>query len=98
MTRTVVTAEEDEPVSSVAEKLERYRIKRVPVVRNGRLVGIISRANLLHCVGHLQKGVTPAGDSETDMTAAGWPFGAQAIEVEVDEETGNVKVLRVAGG
>jgi CO/xanthine dehydrogenase Mo-binding subunit len=37
-----------------------------------------------------------AGDSETDITAAGWPFGAQAIEVEVDEETGKVKVLRVA--
>lgn len=66
MTRTVVTAEEDEPVSSVAEKLERHRIKRVPVVRNGRLVGIISRANLLHCVGHLQGGVAPAGDSEAE--------------------------------
>lgn len=66
MTRTVVTVEEDDPVASVAEKLERHRIKRVPVVRNGRLVGIISRANLLHCVGHLQKGVAPAGDSETE--------------------------------
>ena len=31
-----------------------------------------------------------------DVSAAGWPFGAQAVEVEVDEETGRVKVLRVA--
>ena len=69
MTRKIVTAEEDEPVSSVAEKLERHRIKRVPVVRNGRLVGIISRANLLHCVGHLQHGVAPAKDSDAERNS-----------------------------
>jgi len=37
-----------------------------------------------------------AGDADVDALAAGWPFGAQAVEVEVDEETGTVKVLRVA--
>jgi carbon-monoxide dehydrogenase large subunit len=47
-------------------------------------------------VGEVQGKRSWAGDSETDMTAAGWPFGAQAIEAEVDEETGKVKVLRVA--
>ena len=36
------------------------------MVRNGRLVEIISRANLLHCVGHVQYGVAPAGDSEAE--------------------------------
>jgi len=30
-----------------------------------------------------------------DSAAPGWPFGAQAVEVEVDQETGVVKLLRV---
>jgi CO/xanthine dehydrogenase Mo-binding subunit len=40
-----------------------------------------------------------AGDSSGDgkgFTAPGWPFGAQAVEVEVDQETGVVKLIRVA--
>lgn len=37
-----------------------------------------------------------AGDSNFDSSASGWPFGAQAVELEVDEETGMIKVLRVA--
>lgn len=32
----------------IAALLEKRRIKRVPVVRNGKLVGIVSRSNLLH--------------------------------------------------
>lgn len=47
MTREVVTIGERTPLGKVATLLERHRIKRVPVVRNGRLVGIVSRANLL---------------------------------------------------
>ncbi len=47
MTRDVVTVGEDAALGEVAELLERRRIKRVPVVRDGRLVGIISRADLL---------------------------------------------------
>jgi CO/xanthine dehydrogenase Mo-binding subunit len=39
-----------------------------------------------------------AGDASTEkgFTAPGWPFGAQAVEVEVDRETGVVKLIRVA--
>jgi CBS-domain-containing membrane protein len=48
MTRNVVTVNEDAPLSEIAALLERHHIKRVPVLRNGRLVGIVSRANLLH--------------------------------------------------
>jgi CBS domain-containing protein len=47
MTRDVVTVGEDTPLGELAELLERRRIKRVPVVRDGRLVGIVSRADLL---------------------------------------------------
>jgi CBS-domain-containing membrane protein len=48
MTQNVFTVGEDTPVNEIAELLERHHIKRVPVLRDGRLVGIISRANLLH--------------------------------------------------
>lgn len=48
MTRNVVAVQEDTPLHEIARILEQHRIKRVPVTREGRLVGIISRANLLH--------------------------------------------------
>jgi CBS domain-containing protein len=48
MTREVVTVAENTPLEKIATLLERNRIKRVPVLRGGKLVGIVSRANLLH--------------------------------------------------
>lgn len=47
MTREVVTVTEETPVGDIARLLEERRIKRVPVVRRGALVGIVSRADLL---------------------------------------------------
>tara|TARA_R110002110_G_scaffold328826_1_gene540338 strand:+ start:2204 stop:2899 length:696 start_codon:yes stop_codon:yes gene_type:complete len=47
MTREVTTVSEDTPINEIAELLEYQHIKRVPVVRDGRPVGIVSRANLL---------------------------------------------------
>ena len=48
MTRNVITVDENTPLNEIAELLERHHIKRVPVISEGRLVGIVSRANLLH--------------------------------------------------
>jgi CBS domain-containing protein len=48
MTRNVITVDEDMPLNEIAELLERHHIKRVPVLSDGRLAGIVSRANLLH--------------------------------------------------
>jgi CBS domain-containing protein len=48
MTRNVVTVNEDTPLNEIAGLLERHHIKRVPVLREGRLAGVVSRANLLH--------------------------------------------------
>ena len=47
MTEQVITVTEDTPLAKIASLLERHRIKRVPVMRDGKLVGIVSRANLL---------------------------------------------------
>jgi len=48
MTREVVSVTEDTLIAEIASLLEKHRIKRVPVVRDGKPVGIVSRANLLH--------------------------------------------------
>ncbi|MGA7261474.1 MAG: CBS domain-containing protein [Stellaceae bacterium] len=38
------------PVADIAILLETNRIKRVPVLRDGKLVGIVSRANLVRAL------------------------------------------------
>lgn len=48
MTRDVFTVAGDTPLNEIAQILESQHIKRVPVLEKGRLVGIVSRANLLH--------------------------------------------------
>jgi CBS domain-containing protein len=48
MSRDIATVSEDMPIGEVARILETHRIKRVPVLRDGKLTGIVSRANLLH--------------------------------------------------
>jgi CBS-domain-containing membrane protein len=47
MTKDVVTVLETTSVADTARALEQHRIKRVPVLRDGRLVGIVTRSNLL---------------------------------------------------
>ena len=50
MSRSLATVTEDATVEEVAHILETKRIRRVPVVRDGRLVGVVSRADLLRAV------------------------------------------------
>ncbi len=47
MTTAVESVTEDTPVAEAAALLERHGIRRLPVLRDGRLVGIVSRADLL---------------------------------------------------
>jgi CBS-domain-containing membrane protein len=47
MTRDPITVTEEATLGEVAHLLEKRRIKRVPVIRDGKLTGIVSRANLL---------------------------------------------------
>jgi CBS-domain-containing membrane protein len=50
MTREVITAEPDTPLADVAALLMKHRIKRVPIVTGGKLIGIVSRADVLQFV------------------------------------------------
>jgi CBS-domain-containing membrane protein len=64
MTRSIHTIGEETPLSDVVELMERHRVKRLPVLRDHKLVGIVSRANLLHALASLAREInsTPADD------------------------------------
>jgi acetoin utilization protein AcuB len=46
MTRSVVTLFEEDDLENIDEAMERFRFRHVPVVDNGKLVGLVTRANL----------------------------------------------------
>ena len=62
MSRRVVQVPPDTPVSEIADIFERRGIKRVPVVDGGRLVGIVSRSNLVQALASSRPGVATAAE------------------------------------
>lgn len=62
MTRHVVSVQEDADLADVAAILDRNKIKRVTVLRNGELVGLISRTDLVNAL------------KDSPATAAGAPI------------------------
>jgi CBS-domain-containing membrane protein len=64
MTREVVSVTPDTPLPEIARLLETRRIKRVPVLRDGALVGIVSRADLLRGFA-----LQPSADADADDRA-----------------------------
>ncbi len=62
MTREVVAIDEETPIGQIAALFEERGIKRVPVLRQGRLVGIVSRADLLHGLATAESAQSAVGD------------------------------------
>jgi CBS domain-containing protein len=50
MTSEAYTVGEDTPLEDIVELMERRRIKRVPVLRDHQVVGIVTRSNLMHAM------------------------------------------------
>lgn len=65
MTTELITVEPDTQLTDIAALLEKHHIKRVPVVDAGKLVGIVSRANLLRGVATWRR---PSGVRVEDAT------------------------------
>jgi len=66
MTPDPWTIGQDEALEAVVDAMERHHVKRLPVTRSGRMVGIVSRANLMHALASLSRDVPappPGGDS-----------------------------------
>ena len=86
MTPNVISVSEDTALEDIADQLEKHRIKRMPVIRDGKLLGIVSRADLLHGLVARQAAPTStAGDSEirTKTPAALEDSGVQDTFVSV---------------
>jgi CBS domain-containing protein len=66
MSTDVITASEDAPVSDIAALLERHRIKRIPIVANGKVVGIVSRSNLIQALASSK--MAPEAKHESDRS------------------------------
>lgn len=101
MTETVVTVEEEAPLAEVVRLMEKYRIRRVPVERDGRLVGIVARSDLVAALGRrLADILTPSPEPVPDpdlearitsaLEAAGWFASNASVGVRVE---GGVAIL-----
>jgi len=73
MTRNVITASPEMPLHEVASLMEKNAIRRLPILENGQVVGIVSRANLLQAVASARQSVdiTPSDKAIRDSILAG---------------------------
>lgn len=99
MTSPVVSVTESTPLGKVALLLEKHRIKRVPVVRAGQLVGIVSRADLVRQLAILPPPKRAASGSDRSLRKAMLKSiaesGLDASYINVSVSAG---VLHVWGG
>ncbi len=75
MSDTVILAAEETPLGEIALLLEKHRIKHVPVLRDGMLVGTVSRSNLIQALAASHIAVD--ADAESDRAirlncSSGW--------------------------
>lgn len=66
MTPDPYTVTEDDSVQAIVELMERHRVKRLPVLRDGRVVGIVSRANVMNAC--IEFAHYPAGAADDATT------------------------------
>ena len=91
MSPNVVTVGKETPLSEVVHLMEEHAIKRIPVLDDGRVVGIVSRADLMSALGEYlikPKKVSPASDESirrtivTEMKRQPWcPVQSLSIRV-----------------
>lgn len=88
MTLDPRTVAEDATLEDIVELMERNHVKRLPVMRADKLVGIVTRTNLLQAVAGLARDVPdPTADDDhirnhiiTSVEKADWaPFGLGVI-------------------
>jgi Mg/Co/Ni transporter MgtE len=69
MSPEVQTVTEDTPLDEIVQLMERHQIKRVPVLRAGKLIGLVSRANLLHALATLAGETQPGATDDASIRA-----------------------------
>ena len=64
MNTDVRTISEEAPLAEIVQTMERHRVKRLPVMKNGKLVGIVARANLLRALASVARETKPVSGSD----------------------------------
>lgn len=67
MSSAVITASEDTPGREIANLMVSKGIKRIPVLRDGRLVGIVARSDLVRALAEKLGERPHAGEEETTL-------------------------------
>jgi CBS domain-containing protein len=67
MTRTVVTVSEDALLAEIVERIQTKHIKRVLVTRGAKLVGVVSRSNIVKTLAARPEGAGEPNDSDDDI-------------------------------
>lgn len=71
MSNEVIAVDWSTPVGEIADLMERRRIKRVPVLREGKIVGIVSRSNLVRALASApQKAADESANSDREIADA----------------------------
>ncbi|MGZ3415245.1 MAG: CBS domain-containing protein [Isosphaeraceae bacterium] len=65
MTQSPITITEETPLEEAVHLMESRRIKRLPVVRGAKVVGIVSRANLLHALASVASNIQSSSPTDT---------------------------------
>jgi CBS domain-containing protein len=92
MTSHVLTVREEDPLGEVVRLMERRHIRRVPVLRDGRLIGIVSRSDLVTALGRKLATIPhgPTRDTEiaaqvrAELRTSHW-LGSSSIGIRVDD-------------
>ena len=66
MTRDPVTVAENTPLDEVVRMMESHNIKRLPVMRRSKLVGIVSRADLMLALASIDR-AAPGGGNDASI-------------------------------
>ena len=70
MTEDVLSIAQDAPLEDVVATMERHRIKRLPVTADGRVIGVVSRSDLLRAlIGRVRDAEPLAVDDRTIRSA-----------------------------
>ena len=67
MTQDPLTVTEDMPLEAVVDLMEKRRVKRLPVTRGDKVIGVVSRSDLLRAVGAGLGAATKRGDDDAEI-------------------------------
>ena len=96
MMRDVVTADENASLGEIAALMIERRVKRVPVLRDGRIVGVVSRVDLLQAL--LSNDPMPAASTPAAAAPSGPPPGPTPSGAPSGDETLRAAVVAAVSG